>query len=610
MNIRYIGLIAACLLSWCNGAASANSRGAREHITDFHSVLTVHENGKIDVVETITVFSIGLDIKRGIVREFPTRYWDLFGTYYNVSFLVNEVLHNGTKAVYHTESFANGVRLFVGQPDVLIPHGKHTYTLAYTTDRQLGFFDDHDELFWNVTGNGWRLEIARASFEIRLPATIPADTVRFTAYTGYEGDHGQNFHLERSANDTIYGYTTKPLCIAQGLSVAVSWPKGCVQQPTFTQQLLHSIYDNIPFVVLLLWIALLILMHTVVWVRNTGAGTIIPLFYPPDGISPAEAACLDQMKYTPRAVAASIVNLAVHGLITIEYKKKSHVLGSSYGYYILHKKQTEGLNALSAAERMLFSKFFPVGVYTTKSSFEESVIQDSTECALQDDNFNAGAAIDAFQRTVETSSAYYLDRNHEFVGILGTISLAIGGGLLLLASLAADFAWIFESWLTIVLVATTIGVHFWGAWLVKTYTVMGRVKKDALDGFKLFLMTTEKERMSAVGTPPTYTPQLYEKYLPYAIALGVEEEWTKQFDAVFTQMKATANHEYRPLWFHGPFIPSPYYSTHFARTLSTSLVPSSIASGARPGSQSGFAGRSGSGGGAGRGGGGGGGGGW
>ena len=107
------------------------------------------------VVETITVNSTGNVIKRGIYREFPTRYKDRHGNNYVVDFSVNEVLRDGKPESYHLEGLSNGTRVYIGRKEVFLNPGTYTYTIRYSTNRQLGFFKDHDELYWNVTGNGW-----------------------------------------------------------------------------------------------------------------------------------------------------------------------------------------------------------------------------------------------------------------------------------------------------------------------------------------------------------------------------------------------------------------------------------------------------------------------
>ncbi len=144
--------------------------------------------------------------------------------------------------------------------------------------------------------------------------------------------------------------------------------------------------------------------------------------------------------------------------------------------------------------------------------------------------------------------------------------------------------------------------------LFKIYTPEGKKIISQINGFKMFLETTEIERINIIGTPPEKTPELYEKYLPYAIALGIEAEWTKQFAPLFNQMQQNEIY-YRPIWITHPN----NYKFHSLSSGLTSNLSNAISSAINPpGSHSGFGGGSsyGRGGSSGGGGGGGGGGGW
>ena len=125
------------------------------------------------VTETIRVVAAGDQIRRGIFRDFPTSYRDRLGNRTTVEFAVQAISRNGQPEEWHTEKLSNGVRVYMGRKDHFLPPGEHVYTLTYRTDRQLGFFKDHDELYWNVTGNGWAFPIERVSATVELPPGVP-----------------------------------------------------------------------------------------------------------------------------------------------------------------------------------------------------------------------------------------------------------------------------------------------------------------------------------------------------------------------------------------------------------------------------------------------------
>lgn len=143
-----------------------------EHIISFNSNIIVHSDASMTVTETIKVHSELQSIKHGIYREFPTSYQDRLGDWYNLGFRVKEVMKDGSPEPYHIQRQDNGVRVYIGQPNIFLSPIDYTYTIVYETNRQLGFFKDHDELYWNVTGNGWNFDIENASAKVSLPLAL------------------------------------------------------------------------------------------------------------------------------------------------------------------------------------------------------------------------------------------------------------------------------------------------------------------------------------------------------------------------------------------------------------------------------------------------------
>ena len=104
------------------------------------SDIAVHQDGSMTVTETIRVRAEGRNIKRGIYRDFPTRYRTKNGNDYVVDFELYDVSRDGKNELHHTESLSNGVRIYIGQKNVLLKPGEYRYKISYRTDRQLGFF--------------------------------------------------------------------------------------------------------------------------------------------------------------------------------------------------------------------------------------------------------------------------------------------------------------------------------------------------------------------------------------------------------------------------------------------------------------------------------------
>jgi uncharacterized membrane protein YgcG len=155
------------------------------------------------------------------------------------------------------------------------------------------------------------------------------------------------------------------------------------------------------------------------------------------------------------------------------------------------------------------------------------------------------------------------------------------------------------SFLVVFILAAVAGANLLFHWLLKAHTRAGRDLLGKIEGFRIFLRAVDGDRLNRL-MPPDKTPELFEKYLPYAIALDSEQAWAQQFSAVLEHAEQTTG--YSPAWYVG----SAFASAAFANSFSGSFSSAIAASTSSPGTSSG----SGGGGFSGGGGGGGGGGGW
>ncbi len=228
----------------------------RERILEFRSDVVVEPEGAMTVTETIRVVVAGQQIKRGIIRDFPTRYTGKYGQTVNVGFQLLHVLRDGEAERYKTDSYSNGVRIKIGNKDVFLPHGEYVYTLVYRTTRQLGFFDDFDELYWNVTGNDWTFEIETARVSVTLPGG--AELTNWAAYTGRPGEQGQDFHTAYQPSAALALETSRTLVPGEGFTIAVAWPKGFVAEPTAGDRAANFARDNASVMAALAGLAILL----------------------------------------------------------------------------------------------------------------------------------------------------------------------------------------------------------------------------------------------------------------------------------------------------------------------------------------------------------------
>ena len=293
------------LLGGVSGLTIAEDVTSGERILSFTSHIQVQPDASLTVTETIEVRATGDQIKRGIVREFPTVYTDRFGHRVKVGFKVLEARRNGAHEPYRVESVGDGKKIYLGQKDIFLSPGVYTYTLTYRTTRQLGFFTDFDELYWNVTGHAWTFPIDWAEAILVLPPG--AQVKQYAAYTGVWGSKGQDF--QASVQDGRMVFTgTRVFAPGEGLTVAVAWPKGFVQPPAWQTRIRDFLEDNRGPI--LAWLAVLAVLvyYLAVWFRvgrDPAKGLVIPLFEPPQGLSPAAVRLVDRMGFDDKAFAAT-----------------------------------------------------------------------------------------------------------------------------------------------------------------------------------------------------------------------------------------------------------------------------------------------------------------
>jgi uncharacterized membrane protein YgcG len=606
-----------------------------ERISSFVSRIKVQPDAGILVTETIKVNARGQEIKRGIVRDFPTTYTGRFGSTVKVGFEILDVLKNGEPEPYHTEKASNGIKIYIGQSDVFLSPGQYIYTLKYRTDRQIGFFDDYDEIYWNVTGNAWTFVIEHAEAIVELPPG--GRVVQDAAYTGPSGAAGKDFRKTVDEAGHIRFTTTRPLNPGEGLTVAVAWPKGLVTEPDAAQKLTYFFQDNAAGIVALIWAVVIFIYYLICWFlvgRDPAKGTIVPLYSPPDNLGPAAMRFIYRMGFDHKAFAAAVVNMAVKGALTIEEEGD--------GEFVLSKHNGD-MTGLTSGERQIASKLFSSRDAITLTNINHRTISNAIKAlkkSLKVDyekiNFakNVKYLVPGIILTVMALASTVFFASEMEMALFSGIWLtgwSVGVFFLVLtayrswkgartkkAVMSALFMTLFAlpfvigelagivffAWsvsipaATGILLAVFFSVVFYQ--LLKAPTLQGRRIMDRIEGFKMYLSVAEKERLGIIH-PPEKTPALFETYLPYAMALNVEQEWGEQFTDVLAQATAEG-HEYSPRWYHGSSF-SRFGAAGLAGGLGGAFSGAISSSSTAPGSSSGSSGGGSSGGGGGGGGG-------
>ena len=611
---------------------------AAETVTLFDSHTALRTDGTVDVTENIDVNAEGSQIRHGIFRNIFTILRNPDGSKFYSSLDVLSVTRDGHPEPYAIEGIANGKQIRIGDADTLIAPGPHAYVIHYTLSRMARFFPDHDELYWNVTGNFWDFPILKATATVVLPDG--ARIARLAAYTGIVGSTAQEATMRQTADNTAVFEATRPLSPGEGLTIAVAFQKGIVLPPSGSAADANWISDHRDAIVPPVAVLIVLLFNFLAWARvgrDPRKGTIIPLFYPPEGLSPAATQWVHRMGFKGNgwnALTAGLFDLGVKGLVTIDNTDRR-----------LSVKATGALpiEALTADEQVL---------YDYVSGQDALTIDKSNGPAL---NTRREAMLKAI---TQPNRGAYFNNNIGYIALGFLLAAACLGVMVWLDVL--DPVWLMIGIAGGVVVGVLMGIFrgaiggrspvgfvFGGIWLVvfganalaglgraafddlpihtpgiaalsivlitaffafimRAPTATGRKLMDQIDGFLMYLNTAEKNRLNMPGEP-VLTTRRFEAILPFAIALGVERIWSDKFNAALAagQVPDATGTYYSPAWYTGgSFSDSRNLSNNIAAATSA-MSAAMAASVPSQSSSSGF-----SGGGSGGGGGGGGGGGW
>jgi uncharacterized membrane protein YgcG len=626
--------------------ASAAARAQTEGIRDFHSEIRLMDDGTLLVKETIKVFSTGSQIRHGIYRDFPTHYKDRLGNNYDVGFQWEWAGRDGFLEPSRVEDYANGKRIYLGDPKSTVSRGEHTYELAYSTNRQLGFFKDHDQLYWNVTGNGWGFTIDHASATVSLPAAMAHTEVSLDGYTGPQGSFDKNLTSSAQPEDQFQFETTEALRPREGLSIVLSWQKGLIAPPSQRQQMNYFLNDNRDALISLIALVLLLLYYGLVWSavgRDPKRGVIMPLYEPPANLSPAAMRYLVRMGFDNKTFAAAILDMAARGFLKIKYQADS---------YTLYRTKDDN-RALTPDEQQLANQMFSGRDQLWLHNENHTVISAGIKSlktwlkqAEQKIYFftNSQYLIPAILFSVLTVGTVAYLRSPATLFIVGFASLwlsiwsvAVAGliygcftawkaalagpsvsiplagkafvfSLFTLAFVGGEALGIFmvvkASSISVALfLFASIALHILFHFLLKRPTVAGRKLLDQVEGFKMFLGAVDGDRLNRIN-PPEQTPETFEKFLPYALALDVDQAWAEKFSGVLNAASQAGDSGagYSPSFYSGPNLGN-FSGAAFADGFTGSFTSAISSSSSAPGSSDGGGGGSGGGGGGGGGGG-------
>lgn len=569
---------------------------SEEIITSYHSDIVIEENGDLLVTEKITVIAEGNKIKRGIYRDFPILIEDRRGRTKEVKFDILSIKRDGKADDWRREGFSNFVRLYIGNKDFFISRGPHVYEITYRTDRQLRFFDTHDELLWNVTGTQWDFAIERASASVFLP-----DAVAITGTTFFTGTYGSKEKYATasvaSTGNSVTFRTTRPLGKRAGLTIGIKMAKGSFAPVPAGKEWAWFWRDYIGEVTGLVALFVVSFYYFLRWWqigRDPPQGVVVPNWDTSNMISPALVNFIDDKgfgTYAWKAMSAAILNLAVKGYVVIDQLDDKPTItrtnkpnegelpvGEAKLVDILDGRSSRSIRA---------AKSNGTSIKSMHSKFKSAISNEHRGAYY---NYNWGSvAIGVILSVIGVIAIFAIGGvSGELIAII--IPLSIGtiiaslftfklatilrshSGLLskIVAVFFASFVVFgfvssgiisltlfldnFTQPLLLICFAGILVVNLLFFFLLGAPTRLGREKMDVMEGLKTYLVLAEKDRMNMAGAPKM-SPQHYENLLPYAVALGVEKPWSNAFQSwLLTAAAAAAGigaASYSPGWYRG-----------------------------------------------------------
>lgn len=582
MMVRKLRLIAAfrpragsfyflCCLWWL--AIASAPTFAAERILSFNSDIRIVDGGTLDVSDTLEIQAERQKIRRGIYRDFNTRITLPDGSTGSVSYEIVEVTRNGQPEPFHTQYFSGALRLFIGEENTFLRIGKHTYKIRYKAFRQIRFMDDYELLDWNVTGNFWEFPIDQTVVNLELPTKGVFEDMEF--FTGQFGETSSEGTLSIApGRNSASIVASAAFQSGEGLTVRAKIAKGSIAPPSDLQSVLWLLRDNIQNLGSALILGFISLYYLVTWLRigrDPPKGVIVPAWQPLENISPALANYIENRGFGSnpfRAISAAFVSLAVKGLVTISgFDETPEISG----------KPSKGDTGKS------------VGTAAGEASLLRSVTNANLFKISKANSKRVKASVNSFRSAIEREHRHIFFRLNKGYCIFGAALSVIGVVLLIIASqgalaevlpflipssvgliiivlLAVRLVKVFKSrrnrtWRLLISVLPLLLVLFslngLGTFLYNSIelqnpvvliallglvavnvlffqlmqapTPLGRQAMDQIAGLRTYLELAEADRLNLAGAP-TMSPQHFETLLPYAIALEVEEPWSKTFD--------------------------------------------------------------------------------
>lgn len=466
MRIIVLSMLSAFLILLVPASTYAQANG--ERISSFISSIDISENGNAIVTETIE-YQFGSNERRGIFRDIPTQYLVEGDQGYKLRVEVVSVLRNGAIEQYEIISEnPNYQRLRIGDPDVYITD-KHVYTLVYRIGPVAVTADDGTEIVrFDVPGDGWQVPVD----DVKARLTVATEPLSITCYEGILGSTAQTC----DESDSLTFEPSATILPGETLTIEAVFDSGTFENTAEITTL--DLNSEIPTPVLaLIGLAvtgvggylLYILYGYFRYLRRRKQEIAYPRYEPPKDMAPAEIGLLIDNSSSGAELTATLVELAVSGHMKIKQTKEKSFF--SPAQYEFQKTTPTKSKPLKSYQQNLYDALFAKQAQSVNSKDLSKATHFVEEYPLFHNRLKTSLKNMGFYKKVSIFSPTLSTRMSE----------------------------------------------------------EGYAKWAEIEGFREFLQLTEANRMAMLDAPER-KPEQFSEYLPYAIALGVEKKWAKQFE--------------------------------------------------------------------------------
>ncbi len=498
------------------GLTQANSLWS---IKSFNTLLNVQSDSSIIVTETIKAdFTHSSSPRHGIIRNIPIHYVNQFNQNVNIRFsLISITNQNEQPLKYQTSYPGDYVSYKIGNANIYVS-GIRTYIIKYKVQRGITSFNGYDEIYWNATGDQWDTDIQSATATVKLPQPNSSITMKGLCFTGYKYSKEHNCNTKIINNSTYFFQTNKPLTSAQGLTIVAKIDPNNITFPSILILILWFLEDNWGYLIPI-FILLLMLWQWNKKGRDPHAlkSTIMPEYKPPNNLSPAEIGTLIDDRVDNQDMTSSIIDLAVRGYLTIKEKDQKKVIWDTISYTLKTTNKTN-IKDLKDFEQTIYNNIFKdrdeVDLDNLKYEFYQVIptIKNQLYNGLTNQKYYV-LNPDKIRKLYYSIGGIILFTTLFFLTPLITINFSLYAGILISS-----------------IIIIIIG-HYMPA-----KTQKGADTLIHILGLEEFIKTADADRVKFYEKE-----NIFEKILPYAIALGLGEKWSKTFQGI---LKET------PAWYH------------------------------------------------------------